>query len=291
MSDYLTTKELAALLRIKERKVYDLAASGSVPCSKAMGKLLFPRRDVEAWIARESFGASSPTPERLPTVFLGSHDPLLEWALRESQAGIATYFDGSVDGLARFEKQEGMATGLHLYDASEDRWNGPIVERRFSAMPVVLVEWAKRQRGLIVRQDLADTVNEIVDLRGKRVAPRQGQSGAQSLFSQLLEQFGVEPSEIDFTAPVRSENDAALAVLEAKADVAFGLQAIAAQYRLPFVPMIKERFDLLVDRRAWFEPPMQLFWDFCHSGRLDARAKDFEGYDIKNVGRVHFNGA
>jgi len=36
MSEYLTTKELAELLRIKERKVYDLAASGAVPCSKAM---------------------------------------------------------------------------------------------------------------------------------------------------------------------------------------------------------------------------------------------------------------
>jgi len=30
-SEYLTTKELAQLLRIKERKVYDLAASGELP--------------------------------------------------------------------------------------------------------------------------------------------------------------------------------------------------------------------------------------------------------------------
>ena len=100
MSDYLTTKELAQLLRIKERKVYDLAASGAVPCSKAMGKLLFPRQAVEAWLARESSGLEAAVEEALPTVFLGSHDPLLEWALRESRCGIATYFDGSADGLA-----------------------------------------------------------------------------------------------------------------------------------------------------------------------------------------------
>ena len=48
---YLTTRELASLLRIKERKVYDLAASGQIPCSRAMGKLLFPRKAIEAWIA------------------------------------------------------------------------------------------------------------------------------------------------------------------------------------------------------------------------------------------------
>ena len=32
-TEYLTTRRLAEMLRIKERKVYDLAASGQVPCS------------------------------------------------------------------------------------------------------------------------------------------------------------------------------------------------------------------------------------------------------------------
>jgi excisionase family DNA binding protein len=86
--EYLTTKELAGLLRIKERKVYDLAASGQVPCSRATGKLLFPRRAVEAWIASKSSGPVVETSR--PDVFLGSHDPLLEWSLRESRCGLAT---------------------------------------------------------------------------------------------------------------------------------------------------------------------------------------------------------
>ena len=46
MEQYLTTKELAELLRLKERKVYDLAAAGEVPCTRATGKLLFPRDAV-----------------------------------------------------------------------------------------------------------------------------------------------------------------------------------------------------------------------------------------------------
>jgi len=33
-------------------------------------------------------------------VVLGSHDPLLDWAVRQSGSGLATYFDGSLDGLA-----------------------------------------------------------------------------------------------------------------------------------------------------------------------------------------------
>ena len=50
--EYLTTQQLAELLHIKERKVYDLAAAGEVPCSRVTGKLLFPRRQIEEWMAR-----------------------------------------------------------------------------------------------------------------------------------------------------------------------------------------------------------------------------------------------
>ncbi|MCY3701237.1 MAG: helix-turn-helix domain-containing protein, partial [Rhodospirillales bacterium] len=47
---YLTTKEVAALLRVKERKVYDLAASGGIPHRRVTGKLLFPSAEILAWI-------------------------------------------------------------------------------------------------------------------------------------------------------------------------------------------------------------------------------------------------
>jgi excisionase family DNA binding protein len=62
--EYLTTRELADLLRIKERKVYDMAAAGEVPCSRAMGKLLFPRAEVEAWLAASASGPRVPVPRR-----------------------------------------------------------------------------------------------------------------------------------------------------------------------------------------------------------------------------------
>ena len=177
MSEYLTTRELADLLRIKERKVYDLAASGDVPCSKAMGKLLFPRHAIEAWLAESSSGMERYAARPLPKVFLGSHDPLLEWALRESDCGIATFFDGSSDGLARFANREGLATAMHLYDAGGNAWNLHAVKTRFASMPVVLTGWAKRLRGLIVNKANRDGIGAIADLRKRRVAPRQAGSG------------------------------------------------------------------------------------------------------------------
>ena len=290
MAEYLTTKELAELLRIKERKVYDLAASGAVPCSKAMGKLLFPRDAVNAWLARHGSGIEKATSAARPNVFLGSHDPLLDWALRESQCGIATYFDSSADGLARFERQEGIATGLHLYDPKHDDWNTALVHERCGDMPVVLVQWAKRQRGLILREKPRKGIKSIADLRGRRVVPRQTEAGAHALFVHLLAEAGLTGEDLELTTAVRTEVDAALAVLDGKAEAAFGLASLAAQYRLPFVPIIEERFDLVVERRAWFEPAMQTFLGFCRSEEFLSRAGELAGYDVADFGEVHFNG-
>ena len=290
MTDYLTTRELAELLRIKERKVYDLVASGAVPCSKATGKLLFPRRAIEAWLSRESSGRGGARDDGRPNVFLGSHDPLLEWALRESRSEIATLFDGSVDGLERFERREGLAAGLHLYDPSHDDWNRHFIAQRFADQAVVLVEWATRERGLIIGPSTSSRVRSIADLAGLRVAQRQAASGAQDLLLHLLREVDVAIENLDLLPAARSEADAALSVLEGKADVAFGLAALAAQYRLAFVPILKERFDLLIDRRAWFEPPLQTFFAYCRSDALKRRAQELAGYNLSGFGKVRFNG-
>lgn len=291
MSEYLTTRELAELLRIKERKVYDLAASGKVPCSRATGKLLFPRAEIEAWITREQTGAvSNAATAARPNVVLGSHDPLLEWALRESGAGLATYFDGSADGLRRFEAGEGLAAGLHLYDSETEGWNTPDSLGACAEMPVVLVEWTKRQRGLIVKPELTSVIRDLADLAGHTFAPRQPDAGAQRLFNHLASEANLSLSALETRATARSETDAALAVLDGKADAAFGLQSLAEQYHLGFVPIIQERFDLVIDRRAWFETPMQGFIAFWHTPAFRERAAEFPGYDITAIGTVHFNG-
>jgi putative molybdopterin biosynthesis protein len=295
MQDYLTTKELAALLRIKERKVYDLAASGQVPCSKAMGKLLFPRAEIEAWIANNQSGgtpaaSAMPRPAALPNIVLGSHDPMLDWALRESRSGLATFFDGSIDGLERFAAGEGLAAGIHIYDETTRGWNTPNVLREVARRPVVVIEWARRSRGLVLATKLAKQVSGLTDLNGVRLAGRQSEAGAQVLFESVCRDAGIAASDLDVVTVARSEQDVALAVAEGEADACFGLRALADQYHLAFVPIIEERFDLVVDRRAWFEPGMQTLLAFCRSDAFKHRAHAAHGYDFTGFGTVHFNG-
>jgi excisionase family DNA binding protein len=287
--EYLTTKELAELLRIKERKVYDLAASGELPCLRATGKLLFPRAEIDAWLAR--VGKATHTAPVRPNVILGSHDPLLDWSLRESGSGLASLFDGSLDGLERFARGEGLAAGLHLYQPRDDDWNTALVRSRFAAEPVVLMEFAWRERGLIVAPADGGAIDRLEDLRGRRLVPRQAGAGSQVLLEHLLAQAGIALAELEVTGSARTETDAAYAVLEGRADAAFGLSGLAARFGLGFVPLVRERFDLLVDRRSWFEGPMQRLLAFCRSPAFVAQATAYPGYDIGGLGSVHFNGA
>lgn len=290
LDDYLTTRELAELLRLKERKVYDLAASGKIPCSRATGKLLFPRREIEAWIADHASGLQTLQGRSRPQVILGSHDPLLEWAIRESCCGLASYFDSSLDGLERFANGEGMASGLHVYDEASDDWNRPIIESKFSQQAVVLVNWARRQRGLIVRSEKQNEIACLGDLPAHRFAPRQPEAGSQVLLSALLARENVDPERIDLLEPARSEIDAVLAVQEGKADATFGLASLAAQFNLGFNPIIEEQYDLLVDRRAWFEPGWQKLLAFCRSSAFRQRAGELPGYGVDELFGVRFVG-
>ena len=285
---YLTVPELAELLRIKERKVYDLASTGAVPCSKVTGKLLFPEQAVHRWLSRGQTGSDRNTAPR-PLVFLGSHDPLLDWALRQSECGVATYFDSSQDGLNRFADREGVAAGLHMFDPASDTWNIPAVEQ-FSGDPVVLLAFAKRRRGLVLRRNLSGQIKGLADLAGRTVTPRQAGAGTRILFDHLLAKAGVSPDGIKLAPVARSEADAVLEIVAEDSDATFGLEVLAHRYKLGFIPLVEERFDLLVSRRAYFEPPMQRFVRFLGTPAFADHAAGMAGYDVADAGTVRWNG-
>lgn len=287
--EFLTVRELAELLRIKERKVYDLAASGDVPVSRATGKLLFPRRAIETWIANASSGGVTKPIGPRPAICLGSHDPLLEWAIRQSRCGLASFFEGSLGGLERFCAGEGVMAGLHIHDEATGDWNLAQVAERCAEENAVLVSWARRSRGLVLRPSLDGQVTGLSDLAGHMFIPRQQETGTQRLFERLATDAALSLATMSFTETAPSETDAVIAVAEGRGDATFGLEALARQYGLPFIPVIEERFDLLVDRRSWFEPPVQRLISLCRSESFLSHAGHMAGYCLDDLGEVRWN--
>ncbi|OIQ28948.1 MAG: excisionase [Alphaproteobacteria bacterium MedPE-SWcel] len=286
--EYLTVHELAELLRLKERKIYDLAASGEVPCSRATGKLLFPAGEIRAWLNRaKSGGTTAPDTDR-PQILLGSHDPLLDWAIRQSRSGLATYFDGSMDGLDRFTKGEGIAAGLHLRDGKAGTWNVAAVQRMALSQNAVLIHFASRQRGLVYRDDVRE-LSTLQDIAGLRLVPRQPGSGTDRLLRDLATEAKLDLDAVQMTDVARSEDEAVEYVRRGAADVTFGLESVAQGYGLCFAPVIKEEFALLVDRKAWFDAAFQTLLSYCQSDAFAKRAASLGGYDVSGFGQVAWN--
>lgn len=286
---HLTTRELADLLRIGERKVYDLAANGEVPCLRVVGKLLFPRAEIEAWMAQGRSGPHPPAP--LPAIVAGSHDPLLEWALRESGSGLAAFMDGSLDGLQRLAARECTACGVHIHEA-DGQWNTGTLAGTLTGKPVVSIAFAWRNRGLILSPGNPLQLSTITDLAGHRFARRQDGAASQRWFEELAAEAGFDASQLEGPkVPARSEADVALAVLDGKADAAFGLEAMARQFRLDFVPVARERYDLVIWRQAFFEPAIQNLLTFLRSDAFAAHASEMGGYETDETGTVQFNAA
>jgi putative molybdopterin biosynthesis protein len=282
--EYLTTREVAALLRVRERKVYDMAAAGEIPCRRLTGKLLFPRLDIERWLGGHGGGAARPA-AGAAAVVAGSHDPLLEWAIRESGSGLATMFDGSLDGLDRLNGGQACAAGLHVPDA--DGWNVAAAAGRLGP-GAALVGWARRRRGLILGRDRA--LDGIGALRGRRIVRRQQAAGAALWLEARLQAAGLSDAVRWTDAVARTETEAAAMVAQGEADAAAGLVATARPFGLAFHAVEDEQFDLAVNRRAWFDPPLQRLFALTRSAAFAAKAEALGGYDVAELGVVRWNG-
>ena len=207
-------------------------------------------------------------------------------------AVLATMFDGSMDGLARFTSGEVAACGLHIVEPDIADWNIGHVRQAVAQGRCVLLEWARRSQGFITRSDDAPPLDSVANLAGRRVTLRQETAGSRLLFDHLIEQAGLSHGDLDLAAAVaRTETDAATLIASGQADVALGLESVARQFGLRFVPVADERFDLLITRKAYFEPAFQALFTFTRSDPFRRKATEMGGYDLSQHGRVIWNSA
>jgi len=67
-------------------------------------------------------------------------------------------------------------------------------------------------------------------------------------------------------------------------------ERLAVHPEVVYILWVSGRFDLLVERRAWFEPEMQRLVAFCRSDGFRQKAAELQGYGVSGFGRVRFNG-
>ena len=290
----MDTREVAAYLRLRERRVYDLVRKNALPHIRATGKLLFPKVQIDAWLASKTGAASSAAAvTSAPPIVAGSHDPLLEWAVRDSRCGLAVLACGSSAGLEQLARGQAAVAAMHWLDRATGEYNVPLVRERMGTAEFVVIEWAKRVQGLLLGAGNPLRIKSLSDLMTTRarIVPRQPEAGSQHLLLHLLANAQVDPAKLHWLARTSvAETDLAVAIREGHADAGVAIEAAARALGLAFIPLAVERLDLVLRRRDYFEPPLQALLAFLRTPGFAAQAMALGGYDVAESGRVVCNG-
>lgn len=291
MAELLTTEEAATYLRLSERKLYELVATAAVPCTKVTGKWLFPKAALDRWLAAGYAGPPAFAQAAAPPIIGGSHDPLLDWTLRESASQLASLPEGSETGLQRLVRGEVVAAGIHLHrlDGDDDSANIEAVATAPGLHDAVLIAFARREQGLIVTAGNPLGLNDIATVAAKRarLALRPHGAGAQLLLLSLVARAGLVLDALATVKPVCPTGpDIAQAVRAGRVDCGIATRSVAQTAGLGFVPLVWEQFDLALRRRDYFLPAMQALFSFLRTEAFHARGRELTGYDTANAGEV-----
>jgi putative molybdopterin biosynthesis protein len=288
----LTISEAAEYLRMKERKLYELVSEGSIPSTKITGRWLFPRAELNQWLSSSIVRPDGMPEAEPPPIFGGSHDPLLEWALRESGSGYASLAEGSAAGLQRFAEGKVVAAVVHMHalESSVDA-NVEALQSSRDMRDAVLVGFLRREQGLLVAAGNPLGIASLRDAVAKRanVTTRQAGAGAQLLLLALLHREKLPLEKLSLVRPpCPTGADVAQAIRAGRADCGIATRSAANVAGVDFVPLMWEHFDIVVRHRDYFRAPMQALLSFIRTPEFSARARELGGYDVTGAGSIRY---
>lgn len=295
MSEMLTTKEVAKFLNVNEKMVYSLIAEKGLPASKVTGKWLFPKNLVLQWI--EAGTENYPDPANLPpyhglVLIAGSNDMLLDRVIATfnlkhknhmAMFGIA----GSMGGLRALKNNLCHIASSHMI-AENQEYNFPFLKDEMNQMPAV-VNFCMREQGIIIQRGNPKRIKKIQDLVNPhiKIVNRHLGCGTRMLFDKELKASGVKGESIHgYDDYLPRHMDVGLSILTGNADAGPGIRAVANLLGLDFLPVCKERFDLLIHKNCFFDQGIQYFLSLLKGKVIQSSAKEFGGYDLSKTGKM-----
>ena len=78
-------------------------------------------------------------------------------------------------------------------------------------------------------------------------------------------------------------------ILSGEADAGIGTIAVAKLLGLPFVPVARESFDMILDQRTFFHKGIQAFIETLNSKGFRKRVERIGAYDFKESGKILYS--
>ena len=121
---------------------------------------------------------------------------------------------------------------------------------------------------------------------------REKGAGSRILLDEHLRMAGIDPQEVEgYANEVQSHIAVASTVARGRADVAVGSEKIARQVDgIDFVPLQKERYDLVFKKRDIDTRPMRTLMGILETGILKEEFSPLGGYDTSDMGKIVWMG-
>ena len=300
--EMMSTKEVAQYLGIHEKQVYALIKSKRIPSTRVTGKWVFPRKLVDEWIesnakiglekAREKSG-------RIEGALLasGSNDPILDMLqtyLKKSHPEFYIFSanTGSTDGLKALNMGYTDIAWSHLLDPKSGEYNIPFLATYLPNVKPVVVSLFDRDLGFLTAPKNPLGIRGFEDLtrKGVRFLNRQKGAGTRVLLDHHLKRLKTSSSRISgYEKEVYTHFEVGLSILSKEADVGIATIAVSKLFGLPFIPITRERFDMILDRSTFFEKGIQAFIEILKAEEFRDKVERLGAYNFKHSGKILYS--
>jgi putative molybdopterin biosynthesis protein len=227
-------------------------------------------------------------------IVTGSHDLILDILRNELQENFSNYrlvsFNvGSIGGLIALKQNRTHLATAHLLDPESGEYNFPYIKKILPRKELVVVNLAYREQGIIIKKGNPKNIQDLNDLARKDMEfiNRQKGSGTRILLDYLLSKRAINPIAIkgyfreEFTHLM-----VASAVAEGNVDAGLGILSAAKAFHLDFIPVAKERYDIIIPEERYTSLRIQKLLSIVNSKKFKKKVLNLGGYDLSQSGKV-----
>jgi putative molybdopterin biosynthesis protein len=234
-----------------------------------------------------------PVKEILNTVVMvGSHDLTLD--LLANQLGkfyppifFSSHAVGSLGGILAIRNGVCHMAGLHLLDPETGEYNLPHIRSHLGGIDLKVIHLVWREQGLMVRKGNPKKIQGLKDLLQSDVTfiNRQNGSGTRILLEHTLKTLSLKGNQIrGYEKDEFTHMAVASTVASGMADVGMGILPAARALGLDFIPIAKERYDLIIPSIYFEDEKIQRVIETIRSKEFKAEVLRMGGYDVSKTG-------
>jgi putative molybdopterin biosynthesis protein len=299
----LSVQDVADMLGVSKNTIYNMIKKGELASYKVGRKVRFTEDEVKGFISRSTAGRDAAQAASGLAMIDGvqAHEgfiicgqdiilDVLSNYMRSHGIPALRAFIGSYDALMLLYKNKVNVASSHLWDSATDEYNVPYIKRLLPGTSSVVINLTYRMQGLYVQKEKKKKINGWEDFGRDDIAMinREYGAGSRVLLDENLKLLGIFGSSIKgYATEGQSHLAVASAVSGGKADIAVGIEKIARQVdNIDFIPMKKERYDLVVKKEYIKSPEIQTMLDIINSAAFKEEFGNIGGYDTIDMGKV-----